>query len=1208
MSGSSSTPTITSFTQGDIVISVVGNVDGNGPYADNAATPIMLEEIDPTTGAIVGQMELPETTTVVNGVTENAISGEYGSSSEGSLQLAANGQSLVIAGYGVNDVAYNNGGAAVYGNAALGQTTSVPGGPYTVVPRVIADISYSGKIDTSTALYNVFNTNNPRSVATVDGSSFWISGQGVKGDTTQGVFAAKDGALSATAIDTANDTRTVEIYNGQLYVSQDSTQPKGTGTSSIASFGGLPASANTPVALTGINRWLTLTAAQTNTVNASAVGTQVNISPENFFFANATTLYVADGGNPKEGTVGDGGLQKYVYDAGSGSWVLQYTLSAGLNLVQNPTVDPSNTAGTTGLIGLTGVVNSDGTVTLYATNVTIGDLDQTYLYTITDTLAATTPAPSESFTALVTAAAGTNIRGVAFAPSAPTSATTSTTISAGSSTASGFTVTSGSLLTVLSGGHAVSVNVLSGGTAVISGTDSGSYIAQGGTETLYGSANGDAIYGTQTVTSTGSLAGAVSNETVFNGGSVNLAIKGVTASGMTVSTGGSLILNGNISATNTVIDGGKVILESPKATLLGSILFSGSGGVLEVDAVSSPTYGAQAVISGFAAGDAIDLTYVGAGATLTSTTSGGNTIETISGGGSSASFIFSGTYASGFFGLAADAGSGTKIVAGGTTSSGGNNIFTVSSGQTAPANYIVSSGHTLNVLSGGTASGVTVLSSGTALISGSDSFSTISAGGFESVFGSAGGDAIYGTQLVSAATAVVSNETVYSGGAVELFLKGAVASGLTLNSGGSLFISGNATAEDTVINGGTIVLESPKAVLSGTVTFSGAGGEIDVTVLTNTTSGVPFGDQAVIEGFGAGDVIEVSAIGSGAALSSVISGGNTYETITGSNGSETFIFAGTGDNFQLTADGFGFETAPCFAAGTRIRTARGEIAVENLVAGDEAVLADGGLAAITWIGRRKISLRRHPRPEAVRPVLISAGALADGVPCRDLLVSPDHALFLRGHLVPAKALVNGATIRQVEREMVTYYHVELAAHAVLVAENLPAESYLETGNRGAFENGGGAMQLHPDFAQGLREAGGCAPFAEAGPVVEAARREILGRAGIAATDDPGLEILFNSGTAVINSRSAIPGQVTPDPRDQRRLGVKIAALLVSGVDVPLNHPALVEGWHALEPDGRWTDGRAVIPAALLNGSTDVDVTVVGFLAYPVGSEARAATA
>ncbi|MCU4159954.1 Hint domain-containing protein [Acidiphilium sp. AL] len=60
-------------------------------------------------------------------------------------------------------------------------------------------------------------------------------------------------------------------------------------------------------------------------------------------------------------------------------------------------------------------------------------------------------------------------------------------------------------------------------------------------------------------------------------------------------------------------------------------------------------------------------------------------------------------------------------------------------------------------------------------------------------------------------------------------------------------------------------------------------------------------------------------------------------------------------------------------------------------------------------------------------------------------------------------------MRQVERHAVTYYHIELPHHAILYAEGTPAESYLETGNRDAFENGGAALLLHPDFAQTFRE-------------------------------------------------------------------------------------------------------------------------------------------
>jgi hypothetical protein len=71
------------------------------------------------------------------------------------------------------------------------------------------------------------------------------------------------------------------------------------------------------------------------------------------------------------------------------------------------------------------------------------------------------------------------------------------------------------------------------------------------------------------------------------------------------------------------------------------------------------------------------------------------------------------------------------------------------------------------------------------------------------------------------------------------------------------------------------------------------------------------------------------------------------------------------------------------------------------------------------------------------------------MPNRDLVVSPDHAIFVDGKRICARQLVNGTTIRQ-ERDWtaVDYYHVELDRHAILLAEGLPAESYIDTGNRG----------------------------------------------------------------------------------------------------------------------------------------------------------------
>jgi len=90
---------------------------------------------------------------------------------------------------------------------------------------------------------------------------------------------------------------------------------------------------------------------------------------------------------------------------------------------------------------------------------------------------------------------------------------------------------------------------------------------------------------------------------------------------------------------------------------------------------------------------------------------------------------------------------------------------------------------------------------------------------------------------------------------------------------------------------------------------------------------------------------------------------------------------------------------------------------------------------------------------------------------------------------------------------------------------------------------------------------------------------------------------------MIASRHAIPGEINADPRDRRMLGIKIATIEIAGRVVPIDHPVLAEGWHAMEPDGRWTNGAAVIPAALLQGSRAVRLGVVATLDYPIIQQA-----
>ncbi|NHN87973.1 Hint domain-containing protein [Acetobacter conturbans] len=1078
------TSSLTSFTEGDLVISIVGDGDDSGTYTDNQASPIVLEEIT-TTGEVVGTMVLPQTTTVVDGVTEYAISGEYGSSSEGQLELSEDGESLVIGGYGINAATYNAGGAAVYGDARLAQSTSLTGTSYTAVPRVIADISYDGTVDTSTALYDVFNTNNIRSVATVDGTSFYVTGQGVKGDTTQGVFYAADGASVATAIDTSTDTRVTEIVNGILYVSRDSTQGSG-GTSSIASYGTtLPVSATQAEVLPDIAGSVTLSAAEENTLNGISVGTTIHLSPEAYFFASTTVLYVADSGNPKEGGLGDGGLQKWSYD-GSG-WVLDYTLSLGLDLVAN-----TASSGTTGLIGLTGEVVGDE-VELYTTNATIGDLDQTYLFSITDQLDATTAATGESFTTVMTAAADTNIRGVSFAPTDTTTASAITVGSGGSSTST--TISDGGSIVVESGGTAIGAVIGSGGSATISagGSAAGGVLAHAATELVLGSVAGTQIDGTQILSASGA---SVSDETVYNGGSVELATKGTLASGITLNNGGTLSIDGNASATSTtILSGGTIALESPKATLAGAVLFSGQGTLL-VESLASAGYGALATISGFGAGDVIDATVIGSGATLNTTVSGGNTVATLSSGAVSQQFVFAGSALASSLAVSTDGSGGVEITvassaSGSATSSGGSTASVVSSGVTL-SGAVVSGGDTLTVSPGGTLVGATLLSGGTANVSGTDSGSVISAGGVENVTGEATSDRIYGTQTLAVSGASISNETVYAGGEIDIQIKGVTATGMTLD-GGKLTIDGNSVVSNTVlVSGGELDLLSPKASVTGTLVFAGAG----TLVQSVAPSSSAYGIQAVISGFGANDTIELDGLTSGATLSSVSSGGNTVVTVADGTTSETLTFAGdyTADFFMLAADSTGAlsitsDGTPCYCPGTAILTETGERSVESLRIGERLVTRDGALRPIRWIGRRSYDGRFAAGRTDIMPVRIAAGALGHGLPCRDLVISPLHAMFLDGVLVPAQALVNGRTITQAEQvSVIEYIHIELETHDIIFAEGAPSETFIDDGSRGMFHNAREFAELYPDATPQVPRY--CAPRVEDGEALEVIRRSL----------------------------------------------------------------------------------------------------------------------
>ena len=168
---------------------------------------------------------------------------------------------------------------------------------------------------------------------------------------------------------------------------------------------------------------------------------------------------------------------------------------------------------------------------------------------------------------------------------------------------------------------------------------------------------------------------------------------------------------------------------------------------------------------------------------------------------------------------------------------------------------------------------------------------------------------------------------------------------------------------------------------------------------------------------------------------------------------------GNGESLETSDDGASYQVqpvptpgnVPCFLTGTLIMTSRGARPVEDLQAGDKVLTADGGMQPILWAGERRLSGQEHSDP-AKLPVRIPAGALAPGVPERDLYVSPNHRMVLEHPLAglffhagqvlaPAKALVGTRGIGTAPVQFpVRYHHLLLASHQVIFANGAATES------------------------------------------------------------------------------------------------------------------------------------------------------------------------
>jgi hypothetical protein len=330
------------LSPGDVVVYRVGT--GSGALS-SAAFPVFLNEYEPN-GTLVESVALPTSTSGSNKPLLASGSG----SSEGLLTLSANGEYLIESGYD-----------AALGTAKISETTD------TSVPRTVGRVSASGEVDTSTALTDVGNANNPRGATSSDGKTLYWSGAGKS--TSGGVHVATLGASTSTLL-SAGDTnaRAVTIFDGQLYTSSDPTK-EGVNIATVGT--GLPTTGGQST---------------TNLPFATAPSEPFAFSLLTLGLGSAPdTMYVADN---SAGAIVKFGLV-------SGKWTKE---------------------GSVAVTAVTGVTANDvnGVVTIFAT--TSGSSGEGgVLYKITDS-SGVNGTLSGNATQIATAPANESFRGVAFAP------------------------------------------------------------------------------------------------------------------------------------------------------------------------------------------------------------------------------------------------------------------------------------------------------------------------------------------------------------------------------------------------------------------------------------------------------------------------------------------------------------------------------------------------------------------------------------------------------------------------------------------------------------------------------------------------------------------------------------------------------------------------------------------------------------------------
>ncbi|GEC61844.1 hypothetical protein GOX01_21750 [Gluconobacter oxydans] len=346
----------------------------------------------------------------------------------------------------------------------------------------------------------------------------------------------------------------------------------------------------------------------------------------------------------------------------------------------------------------------------------------------------------------------------------------------------------------------------------------------------------------------------------------------------------------------------------------------------------------------------------------------------------------------------------------------------------------------------------------------------------------------------------VNSLTVAEGGTLDINTSNAVSLGSSPTVNGTLQISGNPAVSinsNSIGGTGTLILDgttigsanaqfqmgsSLTTVLQNGATLyvnnASAGGKIVFgrDAVDGTSSQLVFPDYnqkitTPITGYDAASVITIGSGNTAPISAKFTDNGNGTYTLTvafdqygngitltdvsfGPNsgpGTPTIVHNADG-TWSVVGGATGYNGQICYLAGTMILTPEGERAIETLEAGDKVMVYANGTTSTQTILRvghahATTGTTGHADVDAV-PVRVRAGALADGIPSRDLLVTPEHCMMLEGSFVPVRMLVNGMSIAY--DHSITdydYYHIETEQHSVLVANGALSESFLDADHR-----------------------------------------------------------------------------------------------------------------------------------------------------------------